>query len=296
MKRNVGYLYLLITFFCWGSIYVVSKYALEVMGPVTVSFCRYGIALICLYGILKLKGCHKKVQKEHWPYLMILGGLGYFAAIILQLAGTARLSGSLSSLMNSLNPVAISVMAAIFLKERITSKNAIGIVISLAGVYVILGTGELQADLMGILFSAGSVILWSAASVSIRRISEYYDPVQTALYGMAIALILNVPAAVFENMFIFRSHPTEKALLACLFVAVVGTAVAHTFWNKSLQQLSASTCSMFYPLQPLVSAVLGVVLLHEIITWQFVAGAVLICSGIVINFLPFMPNKEKIAR
>lgn len=73
MKRNVGYLYLLITFFCWGSIYVVSKYALEVMGPVTVSFCRYGIALICLYGILKLKGCHKKVQKEHWPYLMILG-------------------------------------------------------------------------------------------------------------------------------------------------------------------------------------------------------------------------------
>ena len=90
MKRNVGYLYLLITFFCWGSIYVVSKYALEVMGPVTVSFCRYGIALICLYGILKLKGCHKKVQKEHWPYLMILGGLGYFAAIILQLAGTAR--------------------------------------------------------------------------------------------------------------------------------------------------------------------------------------------------------------
>ena len=69
-------------------------------------------------------------------------------------------------------------------------ENAIGIVISFAGVYVILGTGELQADLMGILFSAGSVILWSAASVSIRRISEYYDPVQTALYGMAIALIL----------------------------------------------------------------------------------------------------------
>ena len=87
---------------------------------------------------------------------MILGGLGYFAAIILQLAGTARLSGSLSSLMNSLNPVAISVMAAIFLKERITWKNAIGIVISFAGVYVIFGTGELQADLMGILFSAGS--------------------------------------------------------------------------------------------------------------------------------------------
>ena len=83
--------------------------------------------------------------------------------------------------------------------------------------------GELQADLMGILFSAGSVILWSAASVSIRRISEYYDPVQTALYGMAIALILNVPAAVFENMFIFRSHPTEKS--------IAGLPVCCGSWN-----------------------------------------------------------------
>ena len=35
MKRNAGYLFLLITFFCWGSIYIVSKYALAVMGPVT---------------------------------------------------------------------------------------------------------------------------------------------------------------------------------------------------------------------------------------------------------------------
>lgn len=79
MKRNAGYLYLLITFFCWGSIYVVSKYALAVMGPVTVSFCRYLVSVVCLYGILKWKGGHKKIAKEHWPYLLILGGLGYFA-------------------------------------------------------------------------------------------------------------------------------------------------------------------------------------------------------------------------
>ena len=125
MKRNAGYLYLLITFFCWGSIYVVSKYALAVMGPVTVSFCRYLVSVVCLYGILKWKGGHKKIAKEHWPYLLILGGLGYFAAIILQLGGTALLSGSLASLINSLNPVMISILAAVFLKEKITWKNVL---------------------------------------------------------------------------------------------------------------------------------------------------------------------------
>lgn len=284
--NNIGYLYLLITFFCWGSIYVVSKYALAVMGPVTVSFCRYLVSVVCLYCLLKWKGCHKKVAKEHWPYLFILGGLGYFAAIILQLGGTALLSGSLASLMNSLNPVVISIMAAVFLKEKITWKNVVSIIVSLIGVYVILGNGTKQINFLGIALSAGAVVLWSAASVSIRKISGYYDPVQTALYGMAIALVLNVPAAAFENIFMTRSHPTAIAILACLFVAVVGTAVAHTCWNKSLQLLNASTCSMFYPLQPLVSAVLGVVLLHEVITERFVIGAILICSGIVVTFLP----------
>ena len=286
MKRNAGYLYLLITFFCWGSIYVVSKYALAVMGPVTVSCCRYLVSVVCLYGILKWKGGHKKIAKEHWPYLLILGGLGYFAAIILQLGGTALLSGSLASLINSLNPVMISILAAVFLKEKITWKNVLSIVVSLIGVYIILGNGSMQINPLGILLSAGSVVLWSAASVSIRKISGYYDPVQIALYGMCIALLFNIPAAVLENIFMTQSHPTAVALLACLFVAVFGTAVAHTCWNKSLQLLSASTCSMFYPLQPLVSAVLGVLLLHEVITWQFVVGAVLICSGIVITFLP----------
>ena len=286
MKRNAGYLYLLITFFCWGSIYVVSKYALAVMGPVTVSFCRYLVSVVCLYGILKWKGGHKKIAKEHWPYLLILGGLGYFAAIILQLGGTALLSGSLASLINSLNPVMISILAAVFLKEKSTWKNVLSIVVSLIGVYIILGNGRMQINPLGILLSAGSVVLWSAASVSIRKISGYYDPVQIALYGMCIALLFNIPAAVLENVFLTQSYPTAVALLSCLFVAVFGTAVAHTCWNKSLQLLSASTCSMFYPLQPLVSAVLGVLLLHEVITWQFVVGAVLICSGIVITFLP----------
>ena len=231
MKRNAGYLYLLITFFCWGSIYVVSKYALAVMGPVTVSFCRYLVSVVCLYGILKWKGGHKKIAKEHWPYLLILGGLGYFAAIILQLGGTALLSGSLASLINSLNPVMISILAAVFLKEKITWKNVLSIVVSLIGVYIILGNGSMQINPLGILLSAGSVVLWSAASVSIRKISGYYDPVQIALYGMCIALLFNIPAAVLENVFLTQSHPTVVALLACLFVAVFGTAVAHTCWN-----------------------------------------------------------------
>ena len=216
MKRNAGYLYLLITFFCWGSIYVVSKYALAVMGPVTVSFCRYLVSVVCLYGILKWKGGHKKIAKEHWPYLLILGGLGYFAAIILQLGGTALLSGSLASLINSLNPVMISILAAVFLKEKITWKNVLSIVVSLIGVYIILGNGSMQINPLGILLSAGSVVLWSAASVSIRKISGYYDPVQISVRHVHCTVVQYSGGC--SGKYIYDTEPSDSSCPSCLSV------------------------------------------------------------------------------
>ena len=289
MKQKAGYLYLFITFFCWGSIYVASKYALAVMGPITVSFCRYLVSVVCLAVILKWKGVRKPVRREHWKYIFIVGGVGYFISIACQLAGTNLLNGSLASLINAMNPITISVMAAVFLREKIRKKNVVSILISLVGVYIILGTGSGQISASGILFSVFSVLFWSMASIALRKISADYDPVQISLYGMAIALILNIPAATVENLFVVSSTVTVEAVLACIYLGVFGTAVAHTCWNKGLQTLDASTCSMFYPLQPLVSAVLGVLILHEVLTWNFIVGGLIICAGILITV---MPGKE----
>ena len=50
---------------------------------------------------------------------------------------------------------------------------------------------------------------------------------------------------------------------------------------EPLSDLDASFCSMFYPMQPLVSAILGVLFLHETVTPSFILGALMICGGIV---------------
>ena len=49
---------------------------------------------------------------------------------------------------------------------------------------------------------------------------------------------------------------------------------------------------MFYPLQPLTSAVLGIFFLHEVITWNFVVGGLLICAGVLITVL-FTAGKKQ---
>ena len=115
----------------------------------------------------------------------------------------------------------------------------------------------------------------------VRKVAGKYDPIQIAFVGMAIALCFNIPASIWE-LCTTPCRFTLPAVLSLIYLAVICTALAHTLWNKSLQLLSAGTCSMLYPLQPLTSAVLGVLLLHEQITTGFVIGAVVISAGILI--------------
>ena len=237
----------------------------------------------CRY--FKSKGSRKPVKKEHWKYIFVVGAVGYFVSIACQLAGTNLLNSSLASLINAMNPITISILAAILLKEKIRKKNIVSILISLVGVYIILGIGDGSISTLGVILSVLSVVFWSGASIAIRKISSEYDPVQTALYGMCIALVLNIPAAAAENVFVVQSTVTKEAAFACIYLGIFGTAVAHTCWNKGLQLLDASTCSMFYPMQPLASAVLGVLILHEVLTWNFIAGGLVICVGILITVM-----------
>ena len=72
-----------------------------------------------------------------------------------------------------------------------------------------------------------------------------------------------------------------SSVLAALFMGTIGTAAPHSLWNYCLSKMDASFCSMFYPMQPLVSSVLGVLILGERITVNFLVGGLIVCCGIV---------------
>ena len=75
MKKKIGYIYLFITFFIWGSIYVVSKFALDVMAPFMLLLIRYVVSVAALTVLLKLRGTRIKVKKEDRKYILIVGAL-----------------------------------------------------------------------------------------------------------------------------------------------------------------------------------------------------------------------------
>lgn len=73
-------------------------------------------------------------------------------------------------------------------------------------------------------------------------------------------------------------------VLVLLYLGIMGSGVAQFTWTKALSELPASTCSLFYPLQAVFSAVLGAYLLGESFTVHFYLGLILISADILLNF------------
>ena len=138
MKREkVGYLYLLLVFMIWGSLYVVSKFVLGKLPVFTISFLRFLIAGIPM-GLVLWKKKPAKIQKQDYRYVLLLGVVGYFLTVGAQLIGTQLAGVSVASLVNSLNPMVIMFAAAVFLKEKLNWQKVTGVAVSLTGIYLII--------------------------------------------------------------------------------------------------------------------------------------------------------------
>jgi len=266
-------------FLCWGSTYIVFKIALETVPPVTLLLCRYLVAVPTLLVVLKFRGALSAVKRESAGIVLTIGFVGYFASFCIQMLGINRLSSSVSSLLGAMHPVFIPVLATIFLKERLSLGRIVSIAVSMTGVAVIVGVSG-SADLLGVLMMLFSVFLWSGASIIIRRISGQYDPMQIAMMAISCAIPFVGVWSVLELKTNAVSFPLAS-VLSILYMGTIGMAVPHSLWNYCLSKMDASICSMFYPMQPLVSATLGVLLLGERITVNYVAGGLIICCGIV---------------
>ena len=71
--------------------------------------------------------------------------------------------------------------------------------------------------------------------------------------------------------------------LSLLYMGIICTGVGYSLWNKSLSILDAGVCSSFYPVQPAVSTLLGILLLGETLTVHFLLGSALIVCGVLLG-------------
>lgn len=279
-----GYLYLLFAVVSWGTLFVAGKIVLETVPVLLLLATRYVIGLTALFTIAKRTGKSQfsSIAKEDLKYIWGIGIIAYFFAISFQLLGNYLSDASLSSLINSMNPVIILVLAYFILKEPLTRKKMTALIISLSGAVIIIGSVS-AADLLGVVVNFASVTCWCLGTLIMRKACSKYDALLVTVYSMGIGLILAIPAAIIQLLIVDFSFSllTPHIILWLLYIGLVCTAAGFYAWNKGLSIIDAGTSSLFLPIQPMVSTILGIFILKESITINFLIGSILIVSGVL---------------
>ena len=289
----LGWAGLVLTFVLWGSLYVVSVLLLKSLPTFFVAAARFVVAFVTLSAILAVKkrrppspaAKQLTLDKKAMRYVAVLGFFGYTVSVGTQLIGTKLAGSSTASLINALNPIAISLFAVWLLKEKLTAAKIVGILLAVAGVYAIFGGGQVQSPL-GVVLSLAAVCGWALTSVLTRRGLADYDPIAVTRGAAGICMIGNLILCAGELLFTHAKVTlTLGSILGLLYMGICCTGLAYVFWNRGLSLFPASSCSALYPVQPFTSALLGVLIFHERPGLGFLLGSVLILCGVLISLL-----------
>ena len=286
----LGYTTLAAAASIWGGMYVVSKYALDFIPPFTLLWLRYVTALCVLYPMAARQHKGRLTWDAHRIFLSI-GFVGYVISVGLQFIGTRLSSAHNGAIITSASPAFILLFAWLMLKERLTTRKLLSVLLATVGVIIVVGwdtgSGSGGSVMLGNLALIGAAITWALLSVLARKFSSTLSPLVITAGAVFWAAILTTPIMVVEWRFLpVRGLDNPLLWAAILYLGVVATAGAFYFWNKGLSLVEAGTGSVFFFLQPVVGALLGWLVLGEQLTTSFFIGGGVILLAVLIASLP----------
>lgn len=280
-SKSRYFLLLALTFFFWGSVYVAGK-MISTDVPAPLLACLRCVVAAGPLLLMARPHLGIKIAREDWRTFFLVGFLGYFLTIFLIQTAISLTGASMAALLNALTPVAVTVIAALVLKERITPVKCLCLVLALAGTVVITNGATGQGQIVGIVTALVSVLCWGTSSVFMRKLTAKYPPILVTSYGILISLIFHIPVGVATAL----TQPVSisgKTVLVVLYLGLVGSGLSQFTWTKCLSVFPASTCSLFYPLQAVFSAILGALILGETFQSTFLLGLLLISIDVALS-------------
>ncbi|MFS0555088.1 DMT family transporter [Brevibacillus sp. 179-C9.3 HS] len=287
-----SYLLLIFCVTAWGSNFVFGKMLVAEFSPLFLSAMR--LLFIVLFLLIWSRGRLKmpKLTRTDWLLLAVLGVVGVFINQWSFYKGLVTADPTTSALILALTPITTALLAALFLKESLTGRMAIGSVIGTSGVLFVIYTGaELHFD-VGILWIVLTMLTFATSIILVRVLGHRLPPLVTTLVSNLIGFGSMLP-------FVLISIPTAtvstslSAWILLFVTAVVMHGIVTLIWNSQLQKVGAAKAAMFANLEPFIAMLFGLLLLAKPVTAVQFFGAILIIAGVTLTTTSKEPREKK---
>lgn len=269
--------YLIPIWLIWGCNWVVMKVALNYFTPPQFVEWRFALGTLVLLVYI----IYKKLPMVDLKFVPWIAGSGIFMISMNNLLvqhSMLELGAGMAAVLNYSMPVWVLIPAHYILKESITPRKIISILLSLSGLSVLLGVST-DISWSALCLAILSAWSWGLGTVIVKAKLTKCPPMQLTCGQMAAG-------ALFMILYNMGSDapPVDwniYSLLCILYNAVLASALCFLLWSYVLQNMEASKAGTAVLVAPAVSVLAGIVFLDESFSTSTVIGLLLVAIGVV---------------
>ena len=285
-KKSIGHLAIFTSSLIFGVNLPLSKTIL----PLYVDAQMLTLFRVCgaafLFWVLSLF-----VKKESVPFkdLLLLFGASMFGIVINQFAfleGLSRSSVIDTGILLTITPIITMLFAALFLKDPITARKILGVLVGLSGALLLVFADGISVDgngsLIGVLLLLSSALSFALYLTLFRGLIVRYSPVTLMKWMFLFAAIIGTSIYWRHiSTFDFTNTPTT-AYWKIAYVVVGATFFTYLLIPIAQKSLRPTTLSMYNYLQPIVASFIAFMYGIDTFGWVQILAAVLVFSGVYI--------------
>jgi drug/metabolite transporter (DMT)-like permease len=267
----------------WGIPYLFIRIAVDEVSPAFLVFARTGIAAAILLPIALLRTDLRPVLAR-WRWVVAFAAIEIAIPWVLLGSAEQKVASSLAAMVIAGVPLVGVVIALLSGRsERLGPAGMAGLLVGLLGVAAIVGgdfgstdpIALLELGLVAVCYALGPVIL-------VRRLGGLPSVGVMAL-SLALTFVVYIPIAAFQWP---TALPSPAVLWSIATLAVVCTAVAFLVFAALIDAVGPVRATVITYINPAVAAVLGVVVLNEVLTPAMIVGFALVTLGSVLATRP----------
>jgi drug/metabolite transporter (DMT)-like permease len=287
-----GFVLAIVANILWGTSFLASKYTLQAWGPFTSAALRFGIATVCLLGILK--AMKKKIEIPetlgNWVGLVVIATSAFGVLYPMQLAGLKFIPSSLSAAIMLMSPLAVLLLSRIILKERLSKLKYVALTFGVIGGGVLISSTSngmkinLNSDFFwGTLLTLASAISLAVSAIVTRKYSKEISSSTITFWTMAIGFLeLAVFAFIFEEdvLVSITRDANTLSIVSLFFLAFVCSAFCFYIWNFALSKASPQEIASSMHIKTPTAVLLGVFIANEELNAPIITGTALVMFGV----------------
>ena len=273
--------YLVAAMVIWGSSFATMKLAVAVYDPLLVTFARLLIAS-AVFIALRSRFGSIRYRPGDWRWLALMALCEPVLYFILEANALRFTSSAAAATIIAMLPLTVALAAQWLLREAVSGRVYVGVMISVAGCILLTSVGEETAlspqpwlgnglQLLAMLCAVGYTLI-------VKRLSAHYPALFLTAMQAFIGTALYLPLLPFAE---FSLTVSWSALLAVLYLGAVVSVLAYLCYNQALSLLPASQVAVYSSLIPVFAAAFGGWLLDEAFSLMQGLAIGLVLAGVV---------------